>query len=266
MHSSLLSSTVSPHRSSRSNPSSTPCSIFIIRFCAKARLRPSPSLHCLYLSWNRLLTTTPLSSARTCPAPPRSAAAAEYLPPVAVSRAPPPTPISPKEGSISSWRRPTSSILILMPPLPRPPLASHPPLSARRHCLITIIIATTTILIIPTIIMPRLRPPHLKVAPMRLWGSLHPFWPQIVSAVAGAEMEGFLFWEGSHLRPLPAEVGVQAACHKRPPQRHPLTWGTFAEVSGGRWRTAVWWRALALGSGWADWGISYRAAPTTMAG
>lgn len=215
----------SPHRSSRLSQSSTPCSTSIGRFCVKARLQPSPSPLCPCSSWNKPLTTTPLSSARTCPAPPRSAAA-ERLPLVAVSHAPPPTPSSPREDSISSWHRPTSSTS--MPPLPRLPPALHPHVLARHHCVIPTIITT---IITPTIITPRLRPPHLKVAPMRLWEALHPSSPQTVSAVAVAEeIEGFLFWRGFHHHPLPAEAGARTTCHERLPQKCPPTWRTFVEV------------------------------------
>lgn len=156
----------------------TPCSTFIVRFCVKARLRPSRFPPFPSSSWNRLQTTTPLSSARICPAPPRSAAV-ECRPPAASSLARPPVLISRREDSISSWGPPTSSTSISMPPLPRLPLASHHPLSAHRPCHIIITIAATTI--------PRLRPPHLKVALMRLWGVLHPSSPRTVSAVLGTE-------------------------------------------------------------------------------
>lgn len=189
----------SPHRSSPLSRSWTPCSTFIVRFCVKALLRPSRCPLFPSSSWSRPRITTPPSSARTCPAPPRSAVV-EHHPLVALSHAPPPVPISHREDSISSWHPPMSSTSISMLPLPHLPLASHPPPSAHHHCHITTITTTT-----------RLRPLHLKVALMRLWVALHPSSPPTVSAVLGTgEMEGFLFWQGFHLHPLPAGAMAQA--------------------------------------------------------
>lgn len=89
------------NRSSRLSQSWTLCLISIVRFCTKAPRQPWHSPLCRSLSWNRLRTTTPLSSTKTSPALARSAAVVR---PIlgAASHTPPPTPTSPREDCISS--------------------------------------------------------------------------------------------------------------------------------------------------------------------
>lgn len=208
-----------PHRSSPLSQSLTPCSTSIVRFCAKELLQPSHSPLCPCSSWSKPLTTTPPSLERTCPARLRPAATQPF-PLVA-------TLTSHREASISSSRLPTSSTSISIPPHPR---ASHLPLSARRRCL-NIIITNIVMLITSTIIIAKLRSWHLKVAPMRLWGDLHPSSPQIVLVlVEELEMGRFLFWRGFHHHPLPAGAWAQPTCRTKPPQGCPLTWTTLVEV------------------------------------